>query len=249
MDSRVVQLVDALGTLFPHHPYFDGATCGVQGDVGRYDVISGILGTLSHRGHLDVLEIGSWIGRSALTWAKSLETYRCTGSITCVDPWRSYIGIADFMKGSVYSSMNYMLTSGLAYALFLHNTKFIDHRIEFSHHVGTLTEAKPKLSQYDIIYIDASHYYKDVMSDLRESHSLLREGGIICGDDLERQLHEVDEAWVRENQRTDFATDPTSGFLLHPGVTAAVADTFGGVWSRNAVWAMRKVGDAYVMPG
>ena len=42
----------------------------------------------------------------------------------------------------------------------------------------TLTNIKA-----DFIYIDASHYYKDVIDDLNAWHPFLNENGIICGDD------------------------------------------------------------------
>ena len=39
---------------------------------------------------IDVLEIGSWCGASALTWGEAMALYTGGGRLICVDPWQSY---------------------------------------------------------------------------------------------------------------------------------------------------------------
>ena len=237
-------LVGALDILFPDDPYFGGSTQGIQGDYKRHAVLIKLAQSLAHRGKLDILEVGSWTGCSTTTWAVTLGGMPQRGTITCVDPWKSYMTPHDESKGGLYPVMNRMLDSGLAYALFLHNIKFISPEIGISHHVGTLGDVRSKLGYYDLIYLDGSHYYHDVVADIRHSHALLRDGGILCGDDLEAQLHEVNVDWARANLNSDFMADP-SGTYYHPGVTLAVGERFGPVWSNLAVWAVRKTGDTY----
>ena len=249
--DKITHLVNALKTLFPNNPYFLGHTRGIQGDDRRHGALEAIVRELAQeRKRVNILEIGSWTGFSALTWGESLRRH-CPeyGSITCVDPWRPYVTAGDFAANDIYGTMNTMLLSGLAYALFLHNTQFVHHGIEFSHFVGTLQEAKAKLGRYDIIYIDGSHYYAEVMADLQEADGLLATGGILCGDDLELQLSEVDEAFTRSHLHADFVANPATGRGFHPGVTLAVADYFkGAVWAKRGVWAMRKTDAGYVAP-
>ncbi|MBK9218228.1 MAG: class I SAM-dependent methyltransferase [Uliginosibacterium sp.] len=47
--------------------------------------------------------------------------------------------------------------------------------------------ALPKFSprQFDFIYVDGSHYYKEAQEDISLCKELLKDGGIMCGDDLE----------------------------------------------------------------
>lgn len=242
--DRTDILVDALGILFPDEPFFDGATQGKQGVKARHDILSLLVETSKMR-KVDILEVGSWTGLSALTWGGAIHGH-CPdyGSITCVDRWRPYVSQPDLAKGHIYTKMNDMLSTGLAYALFLHNTKFMAPHVGFSHRVGTLSEVRDSLGQYDLIYLDGSHYYADVLRDLKESHSLLRDGGILCGDDLELQLHEADEALTRQNTERDFIFD-LDGRAFHPGVTLAVGERLGEVWEMGGVWAARKNGDTY----
>ena len=246
--DRAKILADALDILFPNEPYFGGGTHGVQGDGRRHTVLMRLAQSLAHRGKLDILEVGSWTGCSATTWAVVLGCFPKRGTITCVDPWKSYMTQHDESKGGLYPVMNRMLDSGLAYALFLHNSQFIPPEIQISHYRGTLEEVRPKLASYDLIYLDGSHYYEDVDADIRHSHSLLREGGILCGDDLEAQLHEVDVEWAKASSESDFAADSVSGTYYHPGVTRAVGEIFGRVWADQAVWAVQKVKGGYVPP-
>ena len=44
---------------------------------------------------------------------------------------------------------------------------------------------------FDIVDIDGSHYYLDIYHDIVNSERILMPGRLICGDDLEIQLHET----------------------------------------------------------
>lgn len=70
-----------------------------------------------------VLEVGSWIGFSALTWADAVASFSTTGGeIVCVDPWRPYFSGSDLSKTDArYDRMDKLLRSGLAFDLFQHN--------------------------------------------------------------------------------------------------------------------------------
>lgn len=241
-------LTDALDILFPDESYFGGGTQGVQGSYKRHGVLMELAQSLAHRGSLDVLEVGSWTGCSATTWGIALAGLPKRGTVTCVDPWMPYMTQHDESKGGIYPVMNKMLDSGLAYALFLHNIKFISPEIPVLHHVGRLEQVGGRLGFYDLIYLDGSHYYEDVTADIRHSLPLLKEGGVLCGDDLEAQLHEVDAPWARANLESDFVADSVSSTHYHPGVTLAVGERFGPVWSRLAVWAVQRGVNGYTPP-
>ena len=232
-----------LAQLFPDRPYFEGGTAGRQCTIARHAEIASFV-SLLERPRVDILEIGSWIGHSALTWSDAIAAFCADkGTVVCVDPWAPYFGADDQQALGPYQQMESVARAGLAYDLFLHNTKFAAPGVEIRHLRGSLGDYERFLGDatFDLVYIDGSHYRDDVLSDLRLSERLLRDGGILCGDDLELQLPECDEAFARKHPRTDFVADPRTGTMFHPGVAVAVHDFFGGrVWSENGVWAMRK---------
>jgi len=57
---------------------------------------------------------------------------------------------------------------------------------------------------FDLVFIDADHYYEDVKIDLEAWYSLVKGGGIICGHDYEARWHPgvkkaVDEFFGEKN--------------------------------------------------
>lgn len=241
-----------LAQLFPDRPYFDGGTAGRQCTIARHAEIASFVSLLD-RPRVDILEIGSWIGHSALTWSDAIASF-CPGkgAVVCVDPWKPYFEAGEHRASGPYAQMESLAHAGLAYDLFLHNTKFAAPGVEVRHLRGSLADYERFLKDgsFDLVYVDGSHYHEDVLNDLRLAERLVRTGGILCGDDLELQLDECAAEIARANPRTDFIADPRSGAMFHPGVTTAVHDFFGGrVWSENGVWAMRKAAPlAYAVP-
>lgn len=194
-----------------------------------------------------ILEIGSWAGASALTWANAVLSL--TGKypfILCVDPWRQYFNpkeiCTDHERYPVYCELAAIANSGKIFELFLHNIGSMGLR-EYVHPFrGTSAQLLPLLCEqsFDVVYIDGDHSYDAVLVDLKESSRLVREGGILCGDDLKLQLHEADWAANDENKNRDRIRDPRTGVFYHPGVARAVGEFFGPVSSWEGVWAMRK---------
>ena len=75
---------------------------------------------------------------------------------------------------------------------------------------------------------------------------LVRDGGILCGDDLEREFADVDGPAHAEAIKTgiEHAHGP-DGVGYHPGVTQAVHETFGKVSRFGRLWAMQKKGEVW----
>jgi predicted O-methyltransferase YrrM len=199
------------------------------------------------RPSLSVLEVGSWCGASALSWAQGVQEYCGGGSITCVDAWTPFFsGTAD--GASDYAvAMDAMLASDVAYDVFLHNMSTLPGTIVAQHVRGRSEHVLPQLreAQYDIVFVDANHAYSSIRADLSAALPLLRDGGVVCGDDLNRQMHECDAAHAEANRERDLATEPVSGRNYHPGVTVAVAELFGRVSSWAGFWAMQRAGDRW----
>jgi predicted O-methyltransferase YrrM len=168
---------------------------------------------------INILEIGSWRGASALTWAQGMKEHNVNGTLTCVDAWEPYETMTDEMcrEGNVYEDFRKVM-------------KHISESMVIKAYVGKSGDILPSLTKkFDLIYIDGDHTYNGVMNDIDLSLPLLAKDGIICGDDLNIQLHDV-EGQIHDMKDRDTVT-------FHPGVTLAVHEQFGRVSSWGGLWA------------
>ncbi len=243
-----LQLIDALLT---GKPYFGPAMRATQSPPVRHGYLAAIVVALSEskrQGHFEILEIGSWAGASTITWAESVLNLGKEGKITCVDQWRPYFD-EGLETGPHYQGMNEAAKDDKILKLFLHNIRAanVSHMVDYL--VGDTRKVLPGLpsSKFDIVYIDGSHLYDDVHADITEAKRLVRDGGIICGDDLELPRTKVDDGEHRAavELKKDFVYSSTGNAYYHPGVTEAVALEFGDVASWAGVWAMRKAGSQW----
>lgn len=198
---------------------------------------------------LDILEIGSWFGASTLSWSQGIINYaEKNSSVTCIDAWEPFFDMDIHSDNEYAKEMEDLLESDFAYNVFLHNMRTIKDKITAQHFRGQskniLTHLKD--SKYDIIFIDADHTYEPVKKDINESIRLVKEGGIICGDDLNLQLFEIDKDNAIKNKHKDFILDPKTNKNFHPGVTLAVEEIFGEVSSWGGFWAMQKIKGLWV---
>lgn len=197
--------------------------------------------------NIQVLEIGSWVGASALSWAQGLKLYNdANGTITCVDAWKPFFNreteTADYVQ-----KMEAALSTETAYQLFSHNISTLPKSITCQHLRGQSDNLLPLLNTntFDVIFIDGDHAYTPVLKDIKNSLRLVKNGGIICGDDLNLQLSQVDKENTLKHAEDDFIKDPKTGRNCHPGVTLAVAEIFGDVSMWGGFWAMQKCGNQW----
>lgn len=194
--------------------------------------------------NIQILEVGSWVGASTLSWAQGLKLHNHSkGVITCVDAWKPFFD-RTLHNNDVYRVMEQALSTETAYQLFLHNISTIPESIICQHLRGNSQHILPMLRQksFDVIFIDGDHSYSAVKKDILNALDLVKEGGIICGDDLNLQLSQVDEVITRQESETDFIKDKKHNRNYHPGVTLAVAEIFGDVSVWGGFWAMQKMG-------
>jgi predicted O-methyltransferase YrrM len=232
--------------LISHKPYFGPALRALQGVSKRQAYLQAVVELLSREKHakpIKILEVGSWAGASAITWAKAVQKYFGSGRVVCVDHWRPYFDTR-INSEPVYVKMNEAAIDGSIYRLFLHNVRTSGVGALISPLIGGSRNVLPTLKKdnFFIVYLDASHHFPDVQEDIKLSVSLLKEGGIICGDDLELQMSEVGTAELTKDVATDkdYVKSETCGIFYHPGVTRAVAEAFGEVSAWEGFWAMRK---------
>jgi len=200
---------------------------------------------------IKILEIGSWAGGSAITWANALKRHNNgLGIVICVDAWRPYFetsGYSDLNDLTHYRKMQKALEDEKIYSLFLHNIRTSGHDDIVVPIRGESDLILPLLQKegFDLIFVDGAHDFISVTKDLKNCCRLVIQDGIICGDDLELQLHETDIEFGRQHRQMDYICDPLTKKWYHPGVTWGVAEQFTAVTVRDGFWATRYTGQGW----
>lgn len=197
----------------------------------------------------NVLEIGSWAGDSAILWADAIkESNGGNGLVVCIDPWEPYVDDCNIGINVAPLIMNNALKKGKIYNLFLHNIKATNNNDIIKPYKGYSDQLLLTLkdSFFDLAFVDGSHYYSNIINDLNRVQRTIRDGGIICGDDLELQKNEIDIENAEKNKEKDVIFDSKTKKEFHPGVSLAVAEFFGGeVSCYEGFWAMRKTNSGW----
>ena len=201
-----------------------------------------------------ILEIGSWAGGSAITWADAIRRYNGgKGSVVCIDPWQPYFkpeAFSDIEDVNQYNEMADALANDKIYNLFLHNIRSSGNSDIVKPVRGYSRELLPAFEDgfFDLIFVDGAHDYENVKEDLKSVARVVREGGIVCGDDLELQIADMDIEYARSNKHRDYIQDAVTRVWFHPGVSLAIGEYFGDVSSWEGFWSMRKRGDCWEKP-
>ncbi|MCX6901542.1 MAG: class I SAM-dependent methyltransferase [Verrucomicrobia bacterium] len=231
-------------------PYFGPIMAARQGVSVRHAYMRALVEEECARigdGSYRILEIGSWAGGSAITWASAVQSFnKGRGCVVCVDPWESYVDNL-VRDAEVYQAMDAALKSGDIFNLFLHNIRSSGFYSLIKVMRGQSGDILPLLKPetFDLVFVDGAHDYASVVADLKNASPLVRDGGILCGDDLELQTSEVDMENARNHSASDYVCDPRTSEWFHPGVTLAIGERFGLVSVWQGFWAMRKTGTCW----
>lgn len=125
------------------------------------------------------LEMGSWMGFSALTLGEIAKEH--DGTLVCADSWQGSVAELDTKIFSrcrdVYKIFwKRVCRAGLSGTI-------VPIRGEFSRSLPVLKDG-----MFDVVWIDGSHDYDSVIKDINEAMRLVKPGGIICGHDYD-DLH------------------------------------------------------------
>jgi cephalosporin hydroxylase len=135
-----------------------------------------------------VIEVGSWKGGSVLHMADLADELGLETQFVCVDTWQGSLEFwLDQKDPTRYGALDLMYGYPMVYFQFLANVCHAnqqDRIIPFPQASQTAAKwfATRKILA-DAIYIDGSHEYDDVLSDIGAYWSLVRSGGILFGDD------------------------------------------------------------------
>ena len=133
-----------------------------------------------------VVELGTWLGASAIAMARSVR--RWGGTVTCVDTWAGDLNedggsLADRSPLMLWSCARSMVEAGISASIRLIPAT-------------TAAAAKYWTQPIDFLYIDADHGYRAVLADLHAWVPHVRPGGLIAGDDYRHPLYPgVRQAW------------------------------------------------------
>jgi predicted O-methyltransferase YrrM len=226
--------------------YFGKILWAKQGIPIRYTYIQQMVRDLSRNRAgrpITVMEIGSWAGGSAMSLAEAIKRYnQGHGLVICVDPWKPYFESFQLKEDPAYQIMTEALEKEQIFDLFLHNIKAAGHDDIVRTCRGTAKDIVPLFGDalFDLIYLDGDHAYEKVVADLQGCMRLVAPGGILCGDDLELQISQVDRKYAWANRHMDYINDPRTGEKFHPGVTTAINEYLGEVTAWEGFWAMRR---------
>lgn len=147
-----------------------------------------ILETLPPKPRIVMAEIGVYLGRGTAIFD---EVFVSRG--------QDYkMGAIDHFEGSSEHKEGNSIPS---YDLALQNLTPILDKVTLINSESIAASKKFKQNYFDIVYIDASHEYENVLADIKAWFPKVKNGGFICGDDYT-------EGW--------------------PGVVKAVGEYFGG---------------------
>jgi predicted O-methyltransferase YrrM len=121
----------------------------------------------------NVLEVGSFEGRSTCWLLENTNAH-----VTCVDTWEG---------SDEHTAEN---KEGL-FERFIDNIEPYKDRVTI--HRGFSGEVLRKFQcvpTFDFVYIDASHYSKDVLEDAILAWRLVKPGGVVIFDDYTLQIHD-----------------------------------------------------------
>ena len=208
-----------LGKLYGGGPYLPDQSKGIS--LKRMVQICG--GT-------KCLEVGSWVGGSSMIIGKELKK-QGKGILYCIDTWR---GSPNY---DVYEAERRGINKDWVYKMFSRNIKVSglnSYIIPIRKASDEAVKDFPKES-FDLVFIDGDHAYGQFKRDLLNYRELVKIGGILCGDDLEKFLPQTDKELTFKYKEEDWLND------YHPGITLAINEIFKDeVWVKDSFWAIRK---------
>ena len=179
------------------------------------------------------LEIGTWFREGSTEIL--IDSLKRGSKLYLVDSWKKYVSQTDVKIGPLATS--YM--DDLAFPA-MHNAVKKVFDAEANHTDISINLLRGKSEQvladfkdsiFDVIYIDGSHYYSNVLSDIDAAKRLCKKDfSIICGDDLESLPSPELIEFSKSNLEIDFVRN------FHPGVLLAVSEHFEKVNMESGFW-------------
>lgn len=125
--------------------------------------------------HQNILEIGSWQGRSSYVLAANTP-----GKLLCVDTWKGTMSERAHRERLAGKGDEWLLAQFIRNVEQLPNISWL--RLP-SLEAATLLHSRNE-PKFDMIFIDGDHEYEPVRNDILAWRPMLAEGGLFCGHDM-----------------------------------------------------------------
>ncbi len=196
--------------LFPTDPYRDfnhqPFALDLQGWGADHPIFAQVIGKLRPT---VVIEVGSWKGASAIHMAEAAKAAGLSEfEIVCVDTW---LGSPEHWllreRPNLFAELKLEHGHPTLFPQFLANVIKSGHADVITPLPLASRAACEVLRAFDVkadlIYIDAGHEYAEVRNDITGYWRLLRQGGIMIGDDYEADWPGVVRAVAEFAERID----------------------------------------------
>ena len=136
-----------------------------------------------------IVEVGTWKGLSAINMARITQDIGLETKIYCIDTWLGGFQLwddckeskeTDLLQKNGYPQIYYQFLSNVVHC----NLQDIIVPFPNTSSIGYIYLSSNQIRP-QLIYIDGSHDEDDVYLDLKYYYDLLKEGGIIFGDDYD----------------------------------------------------------------
>jgi predicted O-methyltransferase YrrM len=184
-----------------------------------------------------IVEFGSWEGRSATAFLLEARRLGLQSKIVCVDTW---LGSSEHWQNrwpnSEWSFERLKVKNGEPRVLETFWQTIRDHGLTEKVSIvrAPTTFAAPFLKQEgilpELVYLDADHSFVAVLEDLRLARSVVRDGGVIAGDDFSWQSVRLALArFVAGGGDTVLTSKDRSQFVVLDSTHESLREAFQGL--------------------
>lgn len=134
-----------------------------------------------------VVEVGSWLGRSTKALAATAR-----GQVFAVDHWRGSVDDPteqEAKKIDVWAEFNHNLGPEINRRKVIPIGRPHEELSSTMTWFDGMTQDTCPVGPADMIFIDGSHKYEDVVRDIKNAVPMLKEGGLLCGHDFNEAAH------------------------------------------------------------
>lgn len=181
-----------------------------------------------------VFELGTYTGQSSLVMLPYIRQVK--GRLYGVDWFKGNPGV---------EKLNEAFQRHDVLEVFRRNIREAGYEDDVTVLVGTADSVVPIVADgsIDFLFIDADHRYSSLRNDILRWYPKLKQGGVLCGHDLEKRLTEVDYQRCLEKCEEDTADG------IHYGVIRAVGELFPHVQHENCIWWVERTTPELPGPG
>ena len=168
-----------------------------------------------------VLEVGSYLGMgSTKIFAKNCEEVHCIENFSTNLKFNLDIN-NEIMSFNQFDLFNLAVKGKPNIKIFNKDSKNAYKQINDNY--------------YDLVFIDGSHYYPDVMLDIKNYYYKLKKNGILMGDDCQGYLKDFDTSFIIDNldNHNTVNIENFKYSQIHPGVIMAVNDLIRSIIFEN----------------